>query len=163
MPAGKDEHRGTGFARGSEPTATAWRDIGVGRGEYDVRMSSGSWQENRTIVVSSGKPVELEFHRVWQGERQIIGRLMTDGKRFEPSPSLVARAWTPRDPYLPLNFEPEIQRDGTFKVAFDAESLSLFFSDHGKHRSGFAQVGPNESSLDVNMLPMAAYSGSRAR
>ncbi len=43
---------------------------------------------------------------------------------------------------------------------FDAENLSLVFSDPQKHRSAFAQVGLKESSLDVNMTATAVYSGT---
>ncbi len=59
---------------------------GASPGKYQVRLGSGVWDEERTIVVSSDKPVEVMFHRPWEGERRIIGRLTGDGKPFEPSP-----------------------------------------------------------------------------
>jgi hypothetical protein len=36
---------------------------GVGRGEFKVRLSVDNWDEERTIVVSSDKPVDVAFHR----------------------------------------------------------------------------------------------------
>ena len=133
---------------------------GAGRGKYNVRLSSRTWNEERTIVVSPGMPVEVEFYRPWEGQRQITGELISDGKRFKPSPTLVARAWTPRRSYLPLEIRPETDPDGTFKAVFDAETLSLFFNDPDQRRSGFAQLGLNDSSVALNLVPMATYSGT---
>ncbi len=133
---------------------------GAARGQYNVRLAAGDWNEERKIVVSSDKPVEVEFHRAWQGERQVSGRLIDDGKPFQPSPKLVARAWSPRARTLPPTFQPEVKPDGTFQVAFDAETLALFFSDPAKRRSGFAQLGLEESSVELKMVAMATYSGT---
>jgi hypothetical protein len=132
---------------------------GVGKGQQEVRLRSGSWNEERTIEVTSTKPVEVEFPRPWQGQRQITGRLMSDGAPYKPSPTLVARAWSPRSPYVPLELKPEIHPDGTFKVAFDAETLCLYFIDTAQHRSGFASLGLGESSVEPAMVPTATYSG----
>jgi Thioredoxin-like len=150
------------------PTIRSWLSTGAnglahagaGRGKFKVRVSSGAWDEEQTIVVSSEKPVEVAFHRPWQGDRQLSGRLTSEGKLFEPSPALVVRAWTISPRFLPPELTPEVKPDGTFKVVFDAENLSLVFSDPRKRRSGFAQVGLNESSLDVNMTATAVYSGT---
>ena len=150
------------------PTIRSWlrtdgnglAHAGAGRGKYKVRVSSGAWDEEQTIVVSSEKPVEVAFHRPWQGDRQLSGRLTSEGKLFEPSPALVVRAWTYDPRFLPPELKPEVKPDGTFKVAFDAENLSLVFSDPQKRRSGFAKVGLKESSLDVNMTVTAVYSGT---
>jgi hypothetical protein len=150
------------------PTISSWLQTGAdglahagaGRGKYKVRVSSGAWDEEQTIVVSSEKAVEVAFHRLWQGDRQLSGRLTSEGKLFEPSAALVVRAWTVNRRFLPPELTPEVKPDGTFKVVFDAENLSLVFSDPQKHRSGFAQVGLTESSLDVNMAATAVYSGT---
>jgi hypothetical protein len=158
----------SGKQRTARPTIRSWlrtdgngvAHAGAGRGKCVVRVSSGAWDEERTIVVSSEKPVEAAFHRPWQGDRQLSGRLTSDGKLFEPSPALVVRAWTYDPRFLPPELTPEVKPDGTFKVVFDAENLSLVFSDPQKHRSGFAKVGLKESSLDVNMTETAVYSGT---
>jgi Thioredoxin-like len=133
---------------------------GASRGKYQVRVSSGAWDEQQTIAVSSEKPLEVAFHRPWQGDRHLSGRLTSEGKLFEPSPALMVRAWTYDPRFLPPELTPDVKPDGTFKVVFDAENLSLVFSDPQKHRSGFAQVGLKESSLDVNMTATAVYSGT---
>ncbi len=133
---------------------------GAARGEYNLRLAAGDWNEERPIVVSSDKPVDVEFHRAWQGERQVTGRLIDDGKPFQPSARLVARAWSPRPRTLPPSFQPEVKPDGTFQVRFDAETLALFFSDPEKRRSGFVRLALEESSVDLKMVAMATYSGT---
>jgi hypothetical protein len=133
---------------------------GAGRGQFKVRLSAGNWDEERTIVVSSDKPVEVAFHRPWEGERRVTGRLLVDGKPFEPSPTMVAAAWAPRDGFIPTKFKPQVDVDGTFQVTFDAEKLTLLFRDPEKRRSGFAQVDREKSSVDVKMVDMAADSGT---
>ena len=50
--------------------------------------------------------------------------------------------------------------DGTFDVAFDAETLSLLFVDPSRQRSGFTQVGQAGSTVELTMLPTATYSGT---
>ncbi len=110
-------------------------------------------------MVSSDKPIEMEFHRAWEGERRLTGRLLVDGKPFVPSRTLVAAAWAPRDRLLPTKFKPQVNADGTFEVAFDAENLTLFFRDPTKRRSGFAEVELDKSFVDVKMVDMAADSG----
>ena len=37
--------------------------------------------------------------------------------------------WTPQASRPPLEFQPQVHPDGTFEVAFDAETLSLLFLD----------------------------------
>ncbi len=133
---------------------------GAGRGQFKVRLSEGNWDEERTIVVSSDKPVEVAFHRPWEGERRVTGRLLVDGKPFEPSRTLVAAAWEPRDRFLPTKFKPLVNADGTFQVTFNAENLTLLFRDPEQRRSGFAQVDLDKSSVDVKMVTMAADSGT---
>ena len=158
----------SGKQRTAMPTISSWlrtdcngvAHAGAGRGKYNVRVSSGAWDEEQTIVVSSEKPVEVAFHRPWQGDRLLTGRLTSDGKPFEPSPEMMVGAWSPDPRFIPPELTPEVKPDGTFKVVFDAENLSLVFSDPQKHRGGFAQVGLKESSLDVNMTATAVYSGT---
>ena len=68
---------------GCGPTATGWRTRGRAAENTTCAVSSGAWDEEQTIVVSSEKPVEVAFHRPWQGDRQLSGRLTSDGKLFE--------------------------------------------------------------------------------
>ena len=72
----------------------------------------------------------------------------------------MARAWTPQPPTIPLQFEPEVRPDGTFEVAFDAESLSLFFMDRERQRSGFARLGLEDTTAEVTMKATATYGGT---
>ncbi len=140
--------------------ANGMAQAGVGKGEHRLRLASGKWNEERAIKVTSTEPIEVEFHRPWQGDRQITGRLMLDGAPFRPSPTLVARAWTPQPPYMPLKFEPEIKPDGTFHVAYDAEALALYFFDADRQRNGFAAIGSGEPNVELAMVATATYSGT---
>ena len=133
---------------------------GVGKGEHELRLSCGNWKEERTLQVTSEKPVEFEFHRPWLGQRKISGRLMADGAPYASS-SYVARAWEPQERQLPLAFEPVSRSDGTFEVTFDAPALSLFVVDRDQKRSGFVANITDEGRVDVAMEPMAeSYSGT---
>lgn len=133
---------------------------GVGRGEYELRLSSGAWGETRKFKVAAATPVEFEFHRPWMGERRITGRLMLDSAPYTPSPAVSAHAWTPQSPRLPLSFKPEVHPDGTLEVAFDAEALSLLVLDPQRKRSGFVKVGPENSPIELGLVANATYSGS---
>ena len=134
---------------------------GVGKGEHVLRLSSGDWNEERTVEVTSATPVEIEFHRSWNGKRRITGRLMLNGAPFAPSEALVARAWgtPPTSHQLPPAFEPVVKANGSFEVAFDAESASLFFVDRDRQRSGFAGPVHGDAKVDVIMEPTATYTG----
>ncbi|MFI5457513.1 MAG: sigma-70 family RNA polymerase sigma factor [Isosphaerales bacterium] len=134
---------------------------GVGKGKQALRLSSGDWNEESQVQVTSEKHVEVEFHRSWIGKRRITGRLMFDGAPYTPSPALVARAWAPQPSGLiALAFEPVVHANGSFEVAFDAESASLFFVDRGQQRSGFAERVQGDADVDVTMEPTATYSGT---
>jgi hypothetical protein len=126
-------------------------------------LSSGDWDEERQIQVTSDKPVEVEFQRSWNGKRRITGRLMFDGAPYTPSPTLVARAWRTPHPLLrfpTLAFEPVVHPNGSFEVAFDAESASLFFVDRDQQRSGFAKKVHGDTDVDVTLEATATYSGT---
>jgi hypothetical protein len=133
---------------------------GVGLGQLEVRVASGIWDETRNLTVSSREPVEVEFHRPWLGERKVSGRLTLEGKAYRPSSKLVARAWSERSPYMPLRFEPVVEPDGSFRVGFDAENVSLLFVDPENRLSGFATFDKEEFDLEVAMRPTAAYRGT---
>ena len=71
---------------------------GAARGQYNVRLVVGDWNEERTIVVSSDKPVEVEFpsrlagratgHRPIDRRRQALRTLcQARGPRLVASPS----------------------------------------------------------------------------
>jgi RNA polymerase sigma factor (sigma-70 family) len=149
----------SGTAGGAQTWLTTDADgvarAGVGKGEHVVRL--------RQIQVTSDKPVEVEFQRSWNGKRRITGRLMFDGAPYTPSPTLVARAWRTPHPLLrfpTLAFEPVVHPNGSFEVAFDAESASLFFVDRDQQRSGFAKKVHGDTDVDVTLEATATYSGT---
>jgi hypothetical protein len=134
---------------------------GVGKGSHELRLSSGNWNEERTITVTSEKPVECEFHRPWIGQRRVTARLVADGAPFVPARSLEVRAWTPQDRRPPIVYEPVMRPDGTFEVLFDAPALSLFVVDREQKRSGFLENIGDDDRVDLAMVPLArSYSGT---
>src|SRR5262249_35638443 len=52
---------------------------GVGRGEQSVRLSSDRWDEERTVNVTSERPIDVTFHRPWLDVKHVTGRLLRDG------------------------------------------------------------------------------------
>jgi hypothetical protein len=122
-------------------------------------LSSGNWNEERTVEVNAETTVEVEFHRPWSGDQRITGRLMIDGARFAPSRSLVARAWTRQAQRFPLTFEPVIDPDGMFEITFDAETVSMFFLDRDQQRSGYAERVHGDAPIEVAMEATAATYG----
>jgi len=161
---------GTGKQRSGTGGAGTWlrtdaqglARASVGKGKLQLHLSSGAWYEERTIEITAEKPVEVEFHRSWTGQHRITGRLMSDTRPYVPSPALVAHAWAPQPSnIIPLAFEPVVQPDGTFEVGFDAESVSLFFIDREKQRSGFAESVHGDADVEIRMEAMTAtYSGT---
>ena len=53
-----------------------------------------------------------------------------------------------------------VHANGSFEVAFDAESASLFFIDRERQRSGFADRVQGDANVVVTMEPTATYSGT---
>ena len=159
----------TGKKRTGTSGAQSWLTTGpegvaraaVGKGEHRLRLTSGDWNEERTVKVTGQSELEVEFHRDWAGQQKVTGRLIFESKPFAPSRSLLARAWTPQSPQMPLVFEPVVRPDGTFDVAFDAETVTLLFIDQERRRSGFAEQVHGAARADVAMEPMSAtYSGT---
>ena len=132
---------------------------GVGKGEHELRLSSGDWNEERTVHVNSEKPVELEFHRAWTGEQRIAGRLVLD-KACSASPTLVVSMGVVISSIPTSSIEPVVRANGVFEVVFDAESASVLFVDRDQKRSGFAERVQGAAEINVTMEPTATYSGT---
>jgi hypothetical protein len=157
--AGKQRSASAGIRSWLSTDADGLVRASAGPGKCNVRLASNTWDETKEIVVSSGKPVEVAFHRPWEGIRHLIGRLTGDPK-YEPSPTMKAFAWSPRrDNLIPAMLKPAFKPDGSFKVDFDAENLVLLFIDPEQRRSGFAKVGLEESPVEIPMVPTARYGG----
>ena len=159
--AGK-KHSGSGGIRSWLTTdAQGVVRLGVGKGRHTVRLSSADWAEERRVEATSGVPLEIEFHRAWLGKRRVAGWLMSEGARFTPSRALMVRAWAPRPAGpIPPDFAPVVHPDGSFEVAFDAESAALFFLDRPHQRSGFAERLQGGVDLEVTMEPTATFGGT---
>ena len=133
---------------------------GLGKGPVEVRLSSGDWSATRKIEVESDEPVEMEFYRPWQGKRRLTARLTHAGNTYKPSSGLVARAWTEQSRSLGPIHKPKVLDDGTVEVEFDQPTISLLVIDRKKSLSGFIRVGPDDTSVEIDMLPTATYSGT---
>lgn len=131
--------------------------MGVGLGPQQIRLDSGPWSEVQTLTVASNKPVAVDFHRAWLGNRKITGQLLEGGAPYKPSPTLAARAWIPRAGRDRL--EPVVRPDGTFEISFDDNQAALLFVDPDRGRSEFVTIGPADSTLNLALQPTATYSG----
>jgi hypothetical protein len=159
----------SGKKRSATPRMGSWlrTDIhgeaksGAMPGKLGVRLSSGTWDQEQAVVVQTNTPVVVAFHREWPGERQLAGRLLSGGKPFKPSAMLVGRAWmpTPRG-WVPDIIKVEVGSDGSFRVGFDAPSLTLFFHDLQSRSSAFMQVDRNVPNVALEMEPSARYRGT---
>jgi hypothetical protein len=129
---------------------------GVGQ----LRLSSTTWEVKCKVTVWPDRPHEVEFHRAWPA-RNLVGRLISDNKRYTPSPDLEARAWTsPGDGRPPSRCKVAVKPDGTFEITFDAEAVTLVFHDPDRRLSGFAKVPVETASVEVTMVGAAVYRGT---
>lgn len=153
------QHNGQGGVRYWLRTDNEGKAVtGVGRGAAEVRLSSWAWEDKKQIVASS-QEVSVEFHRAWRGDRHIRALLIADGKAFEPSKNIMARAWVPRPPFMPIFVEPQRQAHGLYDVAFDGEKLQMLFIDRDNRRSGFVEITTQNGDIEMAMRPMAKFSG----
>jgi len=114
---------------------TVWHGQVLARDNNGLRLDSGVWAEERTIEVTSEKPVQVEFYRSWTGRQRVTGpiderrralRSFSDNR----SPCLGASTiWS-----SPSRRQPEVQPNGSFEVKFDAECVSLFFIDRDQQK-----------------------------
>lgn len=135
-------------------------NAGVGRSELEVRLSAGDWNEQRKLKVKVAEPLTIEFHRDWQGERQLAMPLVQDGKPYQPSANTVALAWSEQPSRMATAHAPKIAEDGTINVAFDADNLVLLVIDRERNLSGYARFSADEPLAELKMLPMATYHGT---
>jgi hypothetical protein len=133
---------------------------GVGRGEIEVRLNADDWNEERKIKVPSTEPVNLEFHRAWQGKRQLAMRLVVDGKPYRPAPNSVALAWSEQPSRMAISHEAVIAEDGALNVAYDADNLAVLVIDREHKLSGYVRFAGDEPPTELRMLPMATYRGA---
>jgi RNA polymerase sigma factor (sigma-70 family) len=134
---------------------------GIGKGKHRLNLTAGIWYDNRTLDVTSQKPIEIEFHRPWKGEQRVTGKLLLEGAPHTPSPTLVAYAWAPTsDGSVPHTFEPLVHADGTFEVTFDAESISILFVDRDQEKSGFIERIRGDAQVEVHLDETGTYSGT---
>jgi hypothetical protein len=133
---------------------------GVGRGEVEVRLSSGAWEEVTQVAAKPDEPVEVEFHRNWLGKRRVTARMTLDGAAYQPSPDLDAFAWTERSPEIDVIHKPELRESGEMELSFDQEAAAILVIDRGKRRSGFVRLGLDDLSAELVMQPTATYRGT---
>ena len=129
----------------------------VGKGTHSVYLLSGSWREERSVDVSSTKPLSVDFDRSWSDKRTISGQLTVKHKPHKRGPATVVRAWSTKDPSL--SGEGVVLPDGRFTVAVDAEDAQVFAFDSGERLCGAHHSGPADSKIDLELAPLGAYSG----
>jgi hypothetical protein len=132
---------------------------GVGRGEHKIGVFAGEWTEERKVHVNSADPIDVDFHRSWIGKRKITGELVDAGQPFVPSAGSTIMAWTTRQPRIPVQHAPRLLDQGKFELEFDAEHASLLFLDPEQKRSGSLEIGPQDTSVTLQLQPTASYGG----
>ncbi|HTM55562.1 MAG TPA: thioredoxin family protein [Pirellulales bacterium] len=132
----------------------------LGRGEHKVGLSAGEWTEDRKVKIGSTDPVEVDFYRPWSGKRKIAGELVDAGKPFVPSRSASLMAWSDRPPLVPLKHATRFTVDGRFEFDFDAANASILFFDAESKRSGFLEIGPDATSVSLELQPTANFAGT---
>lgn len=99
--AGGEEQNASGSVGGWLTTDAQGRArAGVAKGKIEVRVSSGRWDETRQIDVTSDEPIEVKFHRPWDGDRHVVARMSRSGAPFQPSSNSTAFAWTKRKGFI---------------------------------------------------------------
>ena len=141
----------------------AWHGRAWVRESNELRLSSGDWTEERNDrgdlrqTCRSRVPPRLEWRATNYRPIDVRRRALyafsdTRGPRLGAAATIR---------HIPLAFEPVVHPNGSFEVAFDAESVSLFFIDRDQQRSGFAERVHGDADVDVTMEPTTAtYSGT---
>jgi hypothetical protein len=155
--SGKHHNANGGPQNGAQSDANGIAHFAVGKGQYDLFMIVGKWIEQRKIEVSSDQPVTVAIDRPWTDKRMISGRLTVHGKLHRRGPATVVRAWSPKRP--DISGEGVVQPDGRFSLGIDADDAYVFVVDSRERLSTAASVGPAQSTIDLDLLPMGSASG----
>jgi hypothetical protein len=132
---------------------------GAGRGEFEIMLMSGDWQEKKTVQVESDEPVRVDFHREWL-KQVVTARPLVDGKHYVPSSDALVLAWSDHPGIGDKTHKPILTKDGMVAVEFDESEMSLLLVDRQQRLSGFAKVKGGDVEADLPMLPNATYSGA---
>ena len=131
---------------------------GVAQGPINVRLSSGSWNEERDLKIKSADPTEVRFHRTWTGIRKIVAPLLLNGERYRPSSKLVAFAWT-RLVVFTQSHQPTIG-DDSVELKFDDNQATVLVIDREAQLYGYGEITAETTRLELSMLPTATLSGT---
>jgi tetratricopeptide (TPR) repeat protein len=152
-----------GNVRGAGATFSSWIQTdargmaraGLGRGEYELRLRSGAWEENRKFEVTGAEPLSVEFHRPWLAKRQMInGRFVLHGAPYKPSPNAVLKATARAEGQAPVAVDADLNQDGTFDIKDDTPSVSIYFVDSDRRLCGFARAGSDDDSVTIMLAPI---------
>ena len=155
--SGHRQNDGGGATYGGETDEHGTVEFPVGPGRWNVSMISGKWIEQRRVNVSSDQPVTVAIDRPWNDKRTISGRLTLGGKPHRRGPATVVRAWSPQRPEI--SGAGVVEPDGRFTVGIDADDTFVSAVDSRERLSTAASVGPAQSTLDLDLLPMGSASG----
>ena len=134
---------------------------GAARGKYDVRLAAGDWNEERTIAVTSDKPIDAVFHRPWvrptPGHRPTVERrqtVRTVGRTDVPR--LVAARWVSAPPSSNPRSSPTA-RSRPRSTRRTSRCSSAIPTNGGAVPSSSARRTPPRT---VNLVAMATYGGT---
>jgi hypothetical protein len=133
---------------------------GLGRGEHDVRLAVGDWSETRKIHVTSGQPLQIDFHRPWLADRKLVGRITRNDEAYQPSAAATVKIWSHDELSQADLVTPPIRHDGSFEFVLDAKEMSILVTDGERRLAGYLRSDAIEKGpIDLAMQPMASYSG----
>jgi hypothetical protein len=155
--SGQHQNHSGGTAFGAETDQNGTAQFAVGKGEWNVSMTSGKWWEQRKVEVAWDRPASVDFDRPWNDKRTITGRLTLQGKPHPRGPATVVRAWSTKQPEI--GGTGTVQADGRFSVDIDAQDVYVFAVDRREHVSGGRSAGSSTSTLDLDLVPMGSASG----
>jgi hypothetical protein len=135
---------------------------GVGKGEREIRVYAGQWSERKTLQITTDAPISVDFYREAAADRKLAGRLIQDGKPFQPSATTLVKVWS-NDSGSQPELRPQVKADGTIEFTSDAKELSVLVSDAERRLGGFKRLMPSGGVFDLEMwrrLPVTAGSWS---
>jgi hypothetical protein len=157
---GEKRNAGGGPRAWLRTNAEGVAQIGFGRGEYEVRIQAGTWNEARKIQVSTEEPMQVDLHREWLADRTLVGRLSHRGERYRPSANAEVKVWSSDESSQSELLTPKPREDGTIEFSLDVREISMLVTDLEHGLSGFARIKPTGDTFELEMVPMAEFAGA---
>lgn len=131
---------------------------GIGRGTYRIRIAHENWHEERILKVASAGPLEVAFHKPYEGRREIRGQLIFEsGLRsdFSDIKLLAVESTRSKDNTSVV----EIDAEGRFVFQTLCQTVNFFALDATHSLCGAATAGETDRSVTISLKPTSRYEG----